>query len=80
MSKGAGDKERKSVRTGFSEEVQFKLRCECLEYSHGKSAPGEGMASAKALRQGWARHAEDPAGPGWLERSEHGEGGRGGVM
>lgn len=53
--KGVGDNYRDNVRKGFSEEVEFKLRSECSAQSQGKSAPGGGMASAKALRQGWVR-------------------------
>ena len=54
-SKGVGDNYRDNVRKAFSEEVEFKLRSGCSAQSQGKSAPGGGMASAKALTQGWVR-------------------------
>lgn len=54
VSREVGDNDSDNVRKGFFEEVEFRLRGECSAQSHGKSAAGGGMASAKALRQGWA--------------------------
>lgn len=53
VSREVGDSDSNNVRRGFSEEVEFRLRCECSAQSHGKTAAGGGMASAKALRQEW---------------------------
>lgn len=53
VSREVGDNDSDNVRRRFSEEVEFRLRCECSAQSHGKTAAGGGMASAKALRQQW---------------------------
>lgn len=62
---GVGNNCRDHVRTGFSaEDVELKLRCQFLAQSHGKGAPGRGVASAKALRQRWVRRMLQGQG-GW---------------
>lgn len=65
--KTVGDSHRESVMTGFSEEVEFRLRDVnadgTLSTDLQKECSRRRNGRAKALRQGWVRHVRGPLDP-----------------